>query len=693
MTDTNPLLRPSTDLPRFDLIGVAHVEPGILALVSDVERLLEELEASLEPGSARWETVVEPIEKLHDRLGFGFGMVEHLMSVRNSAALREAYEKVEPSVVRLRTRIGQSEPIYRALVELRERESATLDPTRKRIVDKLIEEAELAGVALQGEPRERFQAIQLELADLSTKFSNHLLDATKLFDLVLESREDVTGLPKSFLEMSAQSARAAGRTQATGAGGPWRVTLDGPSFTGFMKHSRRRDLREKLYRAYITRASSGELDNSPLIDKILSLRQEEARLLGFDTYAALSLSRKMAGSVDRAEHLLEELRVASHEAGEGELRELQAFMREKGAEDEARSLQHWDVAFWSERLREARFDYREEELRPYFPMPRVLEGLFGLAHRLFGIQVVEDPSGVPVWHEDVRFFRVRALDGEDLAAFYLDPYSRPQEKRGGAWMNEVVGKSRLFPRLPTAHLVCNGSPPVDGRPSLMTFREIETLFHEFGHALQHMLTSVDDGLASGIRNVEWDAVELPSQFMENWCYHRDTLVNLSQHVETGEALPDDVFEKIRASRTFHSGLMTLRQLYFGFIDLELHHRYEPTNGSESPLDVQRRIGEKTLLLAPIPEDRFLCGFAHIFAGGYAAGYYSYKWAEVLSADAFAAFEEAGLDLDASIRETGRRFRETVLALGGSAAPLEVFRRFRGREPTTEALLRHSGLAA
>ncbi|HXV61274.1 MAG TPA: M3 family metallopeptidase [Vicinamibacteria bacterium] len=693
MSDTNPLLRPSTDLPRFDLIDVAHVEPGILALVSEVERRLEELEAGLETGSASWETVVEPIERLHDRLGFGFGMVEHLMSVRNSAALREAYEKVEPSVVRLRTRIGQSEPIYRALVELRERDSATLDAPRRRIVDKLIEEAELAGVALQGEPRERFQAIQLELADLSTKFSNHLLDATKLFDLILETREDVIGLPKSFLELAAQSARAAGRSEATPTDGPWRVTLDGPSFTGFMKHSRRRDLREKLYRAYMTRASSGELDNSPLIDKILSLREEEARLLGFDTYAALSLSRKMAGSVERAEQLLEELRVASYEAGERELRELRAFMRENGAEDEARSLQQWDVSFWSERLREARFDYREEDLRPYFPMPRVLEGLFGLARRLFGIQVVEDPSGVPVWHEDVRFFRVRRLDGDDLAAFYLDPYSRPQEKRGGAWMNEVVGKSRLFPRLPMAHLVCNGSPPVDGKPSLMTFREIETLFHEFGHALQHMLTSVDDGLASGIRNVEWDAVELPSQFMENWCYHRDTLMNLSQHVETGDALPDAVFEKIRASRTFHSGLMTLRQLYFGFIDLELHHRYEPSTGSDSPLDVQHRVAKKTLLLAPIPEDRFLCGFAHIFAGGYAAGYYSYKWAEVLSADAFAAFEEAGLDVDGAIRETGRRFRETILALGGSAAPLEVFRRFRGREPTTEALLRHSGLAA
>ncbi len=376
--------------------------------------------------------------------------------------------------------------------------------------------------------------------------------------------------------------------------------------------------------------------------------------------------------------------------------ELRDFMREHGANETADDTRPWDIAFWSERLREARFDFSEEELRPYFPLPHVLNGLFALAKKLFDIDVVAADGEVPVWHEDVRFFRVRARDGEDLAAFYMDHYSRPAEKRGGAWMNEVVGRSRLFPRasgearLPVAYLVCNGSPPVDGKPSLMTFREMETLFHEFGHTLQHMLTRVDYGLAAGIRNVEWDAVELPSQFMENWCYHRETLIGLSENVETKEKLPEAFFDKIVAARTFRSASLMLRQLNFGVLDLELHHRHEP-DGDETVFDVQRRVAEKTTVLPPIPEDRFLCGFSNIFQGGYSAGYYSYKWAEVLSADAFGAFEEAGLDEPGSIEATGKRFRDTILSLGGSESPMEVFKRFRGREPSTEALLRHSGL--
>jgi oligopeptidase A len=656
--------------------------------------MLSTLEREAEPS---WKGVVEPIERMTDRLGFGWGIVEHLMSVRNSSALREAYEEVEPEVVKLSMRIGQSRPVYRTLVALRDK-GAGLDPAQRRIVEKLVQEAELAGVGLEGEALERFQKIRLELAELSTRFGNHLLDATKAFALVLSEPSEIEGLPKSFLETAAQAARAGGDAEATSEAGPWRVTLDGPSYVGFMKHAARRDLREKLYRAHITRASEGELDNRPLIDSMLTLRREEAKLLGFESYAEMSLSRKMAGTVARAEKLLEELRVVSYVAAKRELDGLRAFMRERDASPEADELRHWDVAYWSERLREARFAYSEEEIRPYFPMPRVLDGLFALAERLFGVKVVAVDGAVPVWHEDVRFFRVHSLDGEEVAAFYLDPYSRPEEKRGGAWMNELVGRTRVIVpagknvRLPVAYLVCNGSAPVDGKPSLMTFREIETLFHEFGHALQHMLTSVDYGLASGIRNVEWDAVELPSQFMENWCYHRETLVGLSQHVETGEDLPEDLFQKIRASRTFQAGLATLRQLNFGFLDLELHHRFEP-GGGETPFDVQRRVARSTTVLPPIPEDRFLCSFSHIFQGGYAAGYYSYKWAEVLSADAFAAFEEAGLDERAAVAETGRRFRDTILSLGGSASPMDVFKKFRGREPTTEALLRHSGLLA
>jgi oligopeptidase A len=694
--DSNPLLRPAVALPAFDEIRAEHVVSGVRALVKEVEGMLEALERD---GKPEWELLVDPIERMQDRLGFGFGIVDHLMSVSNSPPLREAYDAVEPDVVKLQTRIGQSQPIYRGLVALRDGSAGKLlEPAKRRVLEKLIQEAELSGVALEGEAREKFQRIRLELAELSTRFGNQLLDATKAFALDLTSAEEIAGLPASFLEMAAQAARAAGTESATPASGPWRVTLDGPSYVAFMKHAKRRDLRETLYRAHIRRASEGGLDNKPLIDRILLLRQEEAKLLGFETYAELSLSRKMAGTVSRAETLLEELLSASHGAAVRDLEEVRAFMTGHGAAEEAPDIRHWDVPYWSERLREARYDYSEEQIRPFFPLPRVLEGLFALAKRLFAVEVTPADGEAPVWHPDVRFFKVRSLDGEEVAAFYLDPYSRPAEKRGGAWMNEVYGRSRLFAtegrkaRLPVAYLVCNGSPPVEGNPSLMTFREIETLFHEFGHALQHMLTRVDLGLASGIRNVEWDAVELPSQFMENWCYHRDTLVGLSRHIETGAPLPDELFEKIRASRTFQAGLQTLRQLNFGFLDLELHHRFIP-RGAETPFDVQRRVAARATVLPPIPEDRFLCGFSHIFQGGYAAGYYSYKWAEVLSADAFAAFEEAGLERSDTVAETGRRFRETILALGGSESPMEVFKKFRGREPKTEALLRHSGLAA
>jgi oligopeptidase A len=694
--DSNPLLRPATTLPAFDEIRPEHVVPGIRALVKEVEGMLEALEREVKPG---WDTLIDPLERMQDRLGFGFGIVDHLMSVRNSPPLREGYDVVEPEVVKLLTRIGQSQPIYRGLVALRDGAAGkNLDPAQRRVVEKLIQEAELSGVALEGAARERFQQIRLELAELATRFGNQLLDATKAFALDLSTSEEIEGLPTSFLEMAAQAARAAGMETATPAAGPWRVTLDGPSYLGFMKHAKRRDLRETLYRAHLRRASEGNLDNRPVIDAMLRLRLEEAKLLGFETYADLSLSRKMAGAVSSAEKLLEELLSASHGAAVRDLEEVRVFMTEHGAAQEARDIRHWDVPFWSERLREARYDYSEEQIRKFFPLPRVLDGLFTLANRLFAVEVTPADGEAPVWHPDVRFFRVRSPNGEEIAAFYLDPYSRPDEKKGGAWMNEVVGRSRLFApkgmkaRLPVAYLICNGSSPLDGNPSLMTFREIETLFHEFGHTLQHMLTRVDLGLASGIRNVEWDTVELPSQFMENWCYHRDTLVGLSEHVETKAALPDELFEKIRASRTFQAGLATLRQLNFGFLDLELHHRFTP-GGSETPFDVQRRVAARTTVLLPIPEDRFLCAFSHIFQGGYAAGYYSYKWAEVLSADAFAAFEEAGLERSEAVAETGRRFRETVLALGGSESPMEVFKRFRGREPSTAALLRHSGLAA
>ena len=689
----NPLLEEAT-YPAFDRIGVEHVAPAMRQVLDELDAELENLEAHAQP---TWAGLVEPLERLGDRLRLTWGIVGHLMGVKNSEELRSTYEDMQPDVVRFFMRLGQSQAIYQGLQGLRNGAAwQECDATQRRIVEVLLRDAELSGVGLQGEKRERFNVIQQELAELGTRFSNNVLDATKAFALTLEDPQGVEGLPASLLNVAAQAAREAGSLDASADNGPWRITLDYPSFMPFMVHSRRRDYREQLYRASISRASGGDLDNTPFIGRILQLRQEMAALLGYGSFAELSLASKMAPDVAAIESLLEELRQASLAAGQQDLEDQRKCAAAAGA-PEAADLRHWDLPFWAERQREQQYDFSEEALRPYFPLPRVLDGLFALARRLFGVRI-EAADGVPVWHDDVRFFRIHDEQGQEIAAFYLDPYNRPAEKRGGAWMDEFVGRSSLLApagqsvRLPVAYLICNQTPPVGDQPSLMSFTELRTLFHEFGHGLHHMLTTVDYGMAAGINNVDWDAVELPSQFMENWCYHRETLLGMSGHVETGESLPDDLYEKLCAARHYRAGTQMLRQLSFGLIDLALHHRHDP-HGSESVFDLQRRLAPLTSVMPPLPEDRFLCSFGHIFAGGYAAGYYSYKWAEVLSADAFAAFEEAGLDDPQAVASVGRRYRETILALGGSRPPMDVFQAFRGREPTTAALLRHAGLAA
>ncbi|HCF29571.1 MAG TPA: peptidase M3 [Cyanobacteria bacterium UBA11049] len=691
----NPLLI-GKGLPPFATIKPEHVEPAMTQLLAELETELTNLESTVQ---STWSGLVEPLDRLTERLRWSWGIVGHLMGVKNSPELRTAYETVQPQVVQFYNKLNQSKPLYEAFKALRDsKEWDNLEDAQKRIVEAAIRDAELSGVGLEGEKRDRYNAIQLKQAELSTKFSNHVLDATKAFSLTLTNKEEIDGLPPSLLSLAAASARAAGEENATAENGPWRITLDFPSFGPFMQHSKRRDLREKLYKAFISRASSGDLDNTQIIERILQLRQEEANILGFNSYAELSLASKMAPSYDAVEALHEELRRASYDAAKKEFEELKAFAASKGA-PEASDLKHWDVSYWAERQREEKFAFSDEELRPYFPLPQVLNGLFDLVKRIFGVTVTAADGQAPVWHEDVRYFQIADETGEAISYFYLDPYSRPAEKRGGAWMDDCMGRAKIaasngttITRKPVAYLVCNQTPPVDGKPSLMTFREVETLFHEFGHGLQHMLTKVDYAGAAGINNVEWDAVELPSQFMENWCYHRETLLGMAKHYETGETLPEHYYQKLLAARNYMSGSAMLRQLHFGLVDLELHHRYQP-GSNESVNDVRNRIAETTTVLPPLPEDAFLCSFGHIFAGGYAAGYYSYKWAEVLSADAFSAFEEAGLEDSQAITATGKRFRETVLALGGSKHPMEVFKSFRGREPSTEPLLRHSGLAA
>ncbi|AFY34497.1 M3 family metallopeptidase [Calothrix sp. PCC 7507] len=690
----SPLLKGS-GLPPFADIQPEQVVPAFNQLLAELDKQLATLEANLQP---TWNGLVVPLERLTERLSWSWGIVNHLMGVKDSPELRAAHETVQPQVVQFINKLGQSQPVYNAFKALRNSDTwVTLDSAQQRIVQGAIRDAELSGVGLQGEERERFNAIQMELAELSTKFSNHLLDATKAFSLTLFTKAEIDGLPQSLISLAAQAARAAGDENATPENGPWRITLDSPSYGPFLQHSTRRDLREQVYKAHITRAASGDLDNNPLIVRVLALRQELSNLLGYGNFAELSLASKMAPNVEAVEALLEELRGSSYDAAIQDLAALKAFAAEKGAA-EAQDLKHWDISFWAERQREEKFAFTAEELRPYFPLPQVLDGLFGLVKRLFGVTVTPADGQAPVWHEDVRYFQIADETGNAIAYFYLDPYSRPAQKRGGAWMDVCINRGKITEngvttiRLPVAYLICNQTPPVDGKPSLMTFYEVETLFHEFGHGLQHMLTKVDYTGASGINNVEWDAVELPSQFMENWCYERPTLFGLAKHYETGEPLPEHYYQKLLAARNYMSGSGMLRQIHFSRVDLELHYRYRP-GSTETPTAVRDRIAKTTTVLPPLPEDAFLCAFGHVFEGGYAAGYYSYKWAEVLSADAFAAFEEAGLEDEEAIKAIGKRYRDTVLALGGSKHPMEVFKTFRGREPSTSPLLRHNGLAA
>ncbi|PSB11718.1 peptidase M3 [Pleurocapsa sp. CCALA 161] len=682
----NPLLI-GKGLPPFDQIKAEQVVPAINQLLQELDEGVSKLEENVTP---TWSGLVEPLTELEEGLSWSWGIVGHLMGVKNSPELREAYEQMQPEIIKFYNKLTQSKPLYEAFKGIKEStEWERLEPAQKRIVESSIQDFELSGVGLTGEARDRFNQIQLELAELSTKFSNNVLDATKAFKLKLTDKKDVEGLPPSALGLMAQTAKAEGNEDATLENGPWVVTLDYPSYVPYLKYATNQELREKLYKAFVSRAADGDFDNRGNIDRILALRKEKANILGFANFAELSLAKKMATDVAAVQQLQEDLRGASYDAAIKEFEELKTFAGQE-------NLKHWDVSYWAEKQREAKFDFNEEELRPYFSLPKVLDGLFSLANRIFGVTIKAADGQVSVWHEDVRYFQIADENGQEIAFFYLDPYSRPAEKRGGAWMNDCIGRAKITregkteTRLPVAYLTCNQTPPVDDKPSLMTFGEVTTLFHEFGHGLQHMLTTIDYPGAAGINNVEWDAVELPSQFMENWCYDRATLFGMAKHYQTGETLPEEYYQKLVAAKNYMSGSGMLRQLHFGMLDMELHSNYQP-GGAETPNDVRDRLAKTTSVLQPIPEDNFLCSFGHIFAGGYAAGYYSYKWAEVLSADAFAAFEEAGLEDEAAVQTVGKRFKDTVLSLGGSLHPMDVFQSFRGREPKTEPLLRHSGL--
>lgn len=718
-TDTmieNPLLE-QDGLPKFESIEPKHLTPAVESLLDKLENDFTSLEESF-GDSPEYDQVLPEVERMQFGLGYTWGVAAHLNGVKNGDELREAYESNQPKVVQAMTQFSQSKPLYDALEAIEKSWNGVSDESflmkqKRRAVEISLRGMKLGGVGLEGAEKERFNEIKMRLASLATNFSNNVLDETKAFSVTVEDPEKMKGVPDSAKSLWANAHIQFLKSQAEEGeeipemnveAGPWRITLDMPSYLPALMHIPDRALREQVYMANLQRASevNPEKNNVPIIYEILKLKTEMAKMLGFKNPAELSLASKMAPSVEAVSELTDLMAEKAVPAAKKELADITALAREKGGEeyskDNLEKLQPWDVTFWSERLKESKFDMTEEELRPYFALPAVLDGMFSLVDRIFNVEV-KPSDDAELWHPDVRFFKIFDKEsGKHIASFFLDPYSRPENKRGGAWMADCIGKSDAMKReIPVAYLTCNGSPPVGKTPSLMTFREVETLFHEFGHGLQHMLTTATVGDVAGINGVEWDSVELPSQFMENWCYDRPTVYGFAKHWETGEPLPEEKFQKLCDQKVFNAGMMACRQLYFGQMDMELHSNFDAEAAEKGEgktiFDVQKEVASKYVPHAmPLDEDRFLCAFSHIFAGGYSAGYYSYKWAEVMSADAFAAFEEVGLDNEEEVKRVGKKFRDTVLSLGGGVPPMEVFKEFRSREPTPDALLRHSGLA-
>ena len=684
------------ELPEFDKFTSDRINqefPNVLEKINlDFKKIENFLSNYVEQENLEWDKVINPLNEVNEILRWSWGVISHLNGVKNSESLREIYSKFLPEIINLSNKFGQSKIIYNSLVKLKE--TNNFDGIKNRILDKEILDMEHRGISLNINNQKDFNVISGKLGKLSTNFSNNVLDATNSWYLILNDKSQIDGVPERVLELMSISAHEYLKKEgeADAKKGPWKLSLDIPTYTAFMTYANDRNLREKLYKAFVSRASHGEKNNSHIIEEILSLRTKQAKLLGYESWAELSLSTKMAKEIKNVEKLLEELRKPAFKTAKNELDSLNKFSKDNGFPN-SENLQSWDISYWSERLRKEKLNLDQESLRPWFPLNDVLKGLFKLSEKLFEIKVIEACNEAPIWNNDVLFFNILNKDDKKIASFYLDPYSRPESKRGGAWMDECLNKNNIGRNtLPVAYLVCNQTPPSKDKPSLMSFDEVQTLFHEFGHGLQHMLTTVNLPQAAGINNVEWDAVELPSQFMENWCFHKNTLLNIAKHYETGERLSDENFEKLVKNRTFNCGMATLRQLHFAITDIRLHSNIYSNQGKNSD-EIRNEIARNTTVIEPIQEDKFLCCFSHIFAGGYSAGYYSYKWAEVLSADAFSMFEEADLENNQNIKAIGKKFKDTILSLGGSFSPLEVFKLFRGREPKTDSLIRHLGLSS
>jgi len=676
-TMDNPLLE-LTGLPPFSKIKPSHAEPAMDQLLAEGRKLVAQL---LESGeSPTWDNLIQPLEEHDDRLGRAWSPVSHMNSVVNSDELREAYNACLPKLSEYATEMGQNQGLYAAYKAVAEGDE-DLDEAQRKVLENALRDFHLSGVDLPGDKKARYKEISQELSKLTSKFEENLLDATNAWSKLITDEAELSGLPESALGLARQIAE-----QRDEKG--WMLTLDFPSYLPVMTYADNRELRREMYEAFSTRASdqgphAGKWDNSKVMEQILALRHELVGLLGFANYAERSLAKKMARSPEEVIGFLQDLAKRSHAQAQRDLDEVRGFAQDEFGAD---TLEAWDIGYYSEKLRQSRYAFSQEELKPYFPETKVVPGLFAVVEKLYGIQISEI-QGVETWNPDVRFFEIRDADGSERGQFYLDLYAR-QKKRGGAWMDGCIDRlfTETYDQIPVAFLTCNFSPPVGDKPALFTHDEVETLFHEFGHGLHHLLTRINYPAVAGINGVAWDAVELPSQFMENWCWEREALDHISGHYETGEPIPEELYNKMKAAKNFQSAMQMVRQLEFSLFDFRIHLEYDPAKGGRI-YDILNEVRDQVAVIKPPEFNRFPHSFGHIFAGGYAAGYYSYKWAEVLSADAFSLFEENGI-FD---RKTGQAFLNNILEQGGSRDAAELFVAFRGREPEIDALLRHNGI--
>ncbi|MCF6202315.1 MAG: oligopeptidase A [Methylococcaceae bacterium] len=677
----NPLLE-NTTLPQFSKIKPAHVEPAIDALLAEARKVVEQ--KLIATDSYTWENLIEPIEESEDKLNKAWSPVSHMNSVVDTDELRDAYNACLPKLSEYSTEMGQNKDLYLAFKQISESDIySSLDLAQQKIITNALRDFHLSGIGLDEKKQQRYKEIKQELSKLSSKYGENVLDATNAWTKVITDKKELAGLPETALSQAKQTAKSQEKDG-------WVITLQFPSYIAVMTYADNRELRKEHYTAFATRASdqgpdAKKWDNGQIMEDTLALKHEIAQLLGFNNYSEYSLATKMAETPDKVIEFLEDLAEKSLGNAHKDLAELQKFAKEHYGIDE---LQAWDMTYFSEKMRQHFYQLSQEEVKAYFPETRVIPGLFLVVEKLYGLKISEILD-FDSWHDDVRFFQITDEEGSVRGQFYLDLYAR-EKKRGGAWMDDCVGRKKIADKIqiPVAYLTCNFTPPTADTPALLTHDEVMTFFHEFGHGLQHMLTKIDYLGVSGINGVEWDAVELPSQFMENWCWEKEALALISGHYQTNEPLPDDLFQKMLAAKNFQAGMQMVRQLEFSLFDFKIHQNYNPSKGGQI-YQILKQIREQVAVVS-VPEfNRFAHSFSHIFAGGYAAGYYSYKWAEVLSSDAYSLFEEKGI-FD---QTTGRSFLHNILEKGGSQDAMELFIDFRGREPTIDALLRHTGITA